>query len=111
MNEMTIHLDKYECGVGPIFACQLSIQLFIEDITNNIIQRKYAETIYEWLGLLEASIDELCEISYDKSVFILEALKKYEIDSNNSNNILNYGEAIGSLKYQVELINNKKSAF
>jgi len=107
MNEMAINLDKYEKGVGPIFSCQLSIKLFIEDTTNDIIQHKYAETIYEWLGLIECSIDELCEISYDKSVFILKALHKYKINSNDSNKILNYGEAIDSLKYQVELIKNR----
>ena len=100
---MSFDLNKYEKGVGPIFACQLSIKLFIEDITNNFVQRKYAETIYEWLGLIECSIDDLCKESYDKSVFILEALKKYEIKTKNSNILLNYGDAIGSLKYQFNI--------
>jgi hypothetical protein len=103
---MTFDINKYEKGVGPIFVCQLSIKLFIEDITNDFNQRKYAETIYEWLGLIECSIDELFEISYDKSVFILNALEKYEIKTKNSNILLNYGDAIGSLKYQFDLINN-----
>lgn len=101
---MTFDLNKYEKGVGPIFACQLSIKLFIEDITNDFTQRKYAETIYEWLGLFEGSIDELCEVSYDKSVFILKVLEKYDIDTLNSNLLLNYNDAISSLKYQL----NKK---
>ena len=102
MNNMTFDLNKYEKGIGSIFACQLSIKLFIEDITNEFTQRKYAETIYEWLGLFEGSIDELCEASYDKSVFILKALEKYEINTIDSNLLLNYGDAIGSLKYQIE---------
>jgi hypothetical protein len=109
MNNMTFDLNNCEKGVGPIFACQLSIKLFIEDITNDFTERKYAETIYEWLGLFEGSIDELCEVSYDKSVFIMKALEKYEINTINSNLILNYGEAISSLKYQIDLIKN--SAF
>ena len=102
MNNMTFDLNKYEKGIGSIFACQLSIKLFIEDITNEFTQRKYAETIYEWLGLFEGSIDKLCEASYDKSVFILKALEKYEINTIDSNLLLNYGDAIGSLKYQIE---------
>ena len=106
---MTLDLNKYEKGVGPIFACQLSIKLFIEDTTNNFTQRKYAETIYEWLGLFEGSIDELCNVSYDKSVFILKALEKYEINTKDSNLLLNYGDSISSLKYQINLIKN--SAF
>ena len=109
MDNMTFDLNKYEKGVGPIFASQLSIKLFIEDITNDFTQRKYAETIYEWLGLFEGSIDELCGVSFDKSVFILKVLEKYGINTRNSNLLLNYGNAIGSLKYQIDLINN--SAF
>jgi hypothetical protein len=101
---MTFNLNKYEKGVGPIFACQLSIKLFVEDTTNDFAQRKYTETIYEWLGLYEGSIDELCEVSYDKSVFILKTLNKYEINTVNSNLLLNCGEAVSSLNYQFELI-------
>ena len=82
---MTFDLNKYKKGVGLIFACRLSIKLFIEDIAN------------EWLGLFEGSIDELCEVSYDKSVFILKALEKYDINTRDSNLLLNYGEAISSL--------------
>ena len=100
---MTFDMNKYEKGVGPIFACQLSIKLFIEDTTNDFVVRKYAETIFEWLGLIECSIDELCEISYDKSVFILEVLEKYEINTIDSNILLNYGDAVASLKYQINL--------
>jgi len=101
MNNMIFDLNKYEKGVGSIFACQLSIKLFIEDIKNDFTQREYAETIYEWLGLFEGSVDELCEVSYNKSVFILKALEKYEIDTRDSNLLLNYGDAISSLKYQI----------
>jgi hypothetical protein len=106
---MSFDLNKYEKGVGPIFACQLSIKLFIEDMSNDIVQCKYAETIYEWLGQIEYSIDELCEVSYDKSVFILEVLKKYNLNQfNDSNIVLNYGDAIDSLKYQVKIMNQYK---
>ena len=101
---MTFDLNKYEKGVGSIFACQLSIKLFIEDKTNEFNIRKYAESIYEWLGLLECSIDELCEVSYGKSLFILKALEKYDINTINSNLLLNYDDAINSLKYQIYLI-------
>ena len=106
MNKMSFDLNKYEKGVGTIFACQLSIKLFIEDIRNDFNTRKYAETIYEWLGLFEGSIDELCNVSYDKSVFILKALEKYEINTRDSNLLLNYEDSISSLKYQINLIKN-----
>lgn len=98
---MTFNLNKYEKGVGSIFACQLSIKLFIEDITNDYNQRKYAETTYKWLGTFEGTIDELCKVSFDKSMFILKALEKYEIDTKDSNILLNYYNAIESLKYQI----------
>ena len=98
---MLFDLNKYEKGVGPIFACQISIKLFIEDITNDDKQRKYAEKIYEWLGLIECSIDELFEVSYDKSLFILETLEKYEINTRDSNILLNYCDALGSLRHQI----------
>lgn len=104
---MTFDLNKYEKGAGPTFACQLSIKLFIEDTINDFTQRKYAETVYEWLGLFDGSIDELCEVSFDKSVFILKVLEKYKINTSNSNLLLNYGDAIGSLKYQIDLINGQ----
>lgn len=104
MNSMTFDLNKYENGVGSIFACQYSMKLFIEDVTNDFTQRKHAETIYEWLGVFEGSIDELCAVSYDKSVFILNILEKYEINTSDSNLLLNHGYAVDSLKYQINLM-------
>jgi hypothetical protein len=103
MNTLKFDINKYEKGVGPIFACQLAIKSFIEE-TTCFIDRKYSETIYEWLGLLECSIDELFKVSYDKSVFILKVLEKYDINTKDSNLLLNYDEAISSLKYQFNLI-------
>jgi len=99
---MEIELNKYEKAVGPMRASQLSLQLFIEDTTNNLGKRKYAETIYELLGSLELTIDELFEESYEKSVFILEILKKYELNKFDSNIILNYIDAVESLTYQQQ---------
>ena len=101
---MEFVLDRYEKAVGPLFACQLSLQMFIEDTTNEYDNRKYAETIYEWLGSIECTIDELCNMSYEKSIFILNVLKKYKI-TNDSNLIINYGDAIDSLEWQVILMN------
>lgn len=101
---MSFNFNNYEKAIGPLFACQISIQMFIEDMTNDSTQRKYAESIYEWLGLTEYSIDELCEVSYEKSLFILETLKKYQINTCDSNLLLNYGDAISSLNYQIDLI-------
>ena len=106
---MDIDLNKYEKAVGSMHCCQNSIKLFIEDLTNNIVKRKYAETIYEWLGLTEVSIDELFEVSYDKSDFILEALEKYGFNITDCN-LINYAYAIDSLKYQ-KIIKNQDLKF
>jgi len=54
------------------------------------------------LGSLELTIDELFEESYEKSVFILEILKKYELNKFDSNIILNYIDAVESLTYQQQ---------
>ena len=70
---MSFELDKYENAVGAMRAAQISLQLFIKDTANELNERQYAETIYEWLGSLEATIDKLMEISIDKSLFILKA--------------------------------------
>ena len=97
-------LDKYEHAVGSMRAAQISLQIFIKDPANDLHDRKYAETIYEWLGSLEATIDELLEISSDKTFFILNALKKYSLSPTlyDSNTILNYIYAIDSLRSQIQ---------
>lgn len=97
---MEFNPEKYENAVGPMRAAQISLQLFITDTNNSISLRKDAETIYEWLGKAECTIDELFEISDEKSNFILNVLHKYPINTNNSNLIMNYCDAIESLEYQ-----------
>lgn len=90
-------------AVGPLRASQISLELFIADFNNDISLRKYAETIYGWLGELECTIDELFEICDEKSNFVLDVLHKYPIKTINSNLIMNYGEAIESLEYQKKI--------
>lgn len=99
-----ILINKYEKAVGPLFACQLAIKLFIEDTTNSAETCLHAETIYKWLGSVECSVNELFAVSYDNSIFILDALEKYQIKTSDSNLLLNYSDAIESLKYQKSLI-------
>ena len=106
---MSFELDKYEHAVGAMRAAQIALQIFIKDPANELHERQYAETIYEWLGSLEATIDELMEISIDKTSFILRALEKYSLNSNlyDSNTILNYIYAINSLRYQTKICVSK----
>lgn len=101
---MSFELDKYEHAVGAMRAAQIALQLFIKDTANELHERQYAETIYEWLGSLEDTIDKLMEISIDKTLFILRALEKYSLNSNlyDYNIILNYIYAIDSLRYQIQ---------
>jgi len=102
---MSIDINKYE---GSIFACQLALKMLMEDTTNHFIQRKNAETIYEWLGWIECSIDELCYVSYDKSLFILKALEKYNSTKIfESNIVFFYDDAMNSLKYQINNMQKK----
>jgi hypothetical protein len=84
-------------------AAQIALQIFTKDPANELHEREYAETIYEWIGSLEATIDELLEISSDKTFFILNALKKYSLSPTlyDSNTILNYIYAIDSLRSQI----------
>ena len=106
---MSFELDKYEHAVGAMRAAQIALQIFIKDPANELHERQYAETIYEWLGSLEATIDELMEISIDKTSFILRALEKYSLNTilYDSNTILNYIYAIDSLRYQTKICVSK----
>lgn len=106
---MEFNSNKYENAVGPMRAAQISLQLFIADTNNSISLRKYAETIYEWLGKAECTIDELFEICNERSNFILDVLHKYPINTNNSNLIINYGEAVESLEFQKNYIVKKNT--
>lgn len=104
---MNFEPDKYEKAVGALRSVQLSLQLFINDVSNDINEREYAETLYEWIGKTERTIDELFEVSYEKSVFILKVLEIYDLDTLDSNIILNYADALESLKFQYELTKNR----
>lgn len=97
---MKFNPDKYENAVGSMRAAQISLQLFIDDTNNSVSLRKYAITIYEWLGKAECTIDELFEICDEKSHFVLDVLHKYPINTIDSNLILNYGDAVKSLEFQ-----------
>lgn len=103
---MEFEQSKYEKAVGPMRAAQLSIQMYVEDTSNDLSERKYAERIYEWLGTIECSVDELFEVSHDKSLFILKTLEKYKVNTLDSNIILNFNDVIESLKYQNNLTKN-----
>ena len=112
-NYIKTQLDESEIAVGPLFACQLCIKAFLEDLTN-MSQFSYAISVYMWLGQTEYSVDELFIVSYDKALFILEVLEKYGsgvMRGVNSNVILNYGEAFESLKYQKRRVNILKRHF
>lgn len=104
---MEFNPDKYENAVGPMRAAQISLQLFIADFNNDVPLRKYAETIYEWLGKAECTIDELFEICDKKSHFVLDVLHKYPINTIDSNLIMNYDDAVESLEFQKIHYTNK----
>jgi hypothetical protein len=55
---------------------------------------------------LEANIDELASLAPWASEFILAGMKKYgPAYPDDSNFVMNYGDAVGSLEYQLTLHN------
>ena len=103
-----IDLTGYAKGVGPIYACQECLKLYINDKTNEYITRRFGQLIYEWLGTLDCTIDELLDLSLVKTKFILMALEKYKPDTTDSDLVMNYGEAVESLTYQMNQLTNTK---
>lgn len=102
--QFNVNLSNYAKGVGEMYACQLSLKLYIEDATNEVVRRKYAERIYEWLGTLECSIDDLCQLSVSKTNFILYVLQKYNPIVLSLEVAVNYSYAIDSLKSQINMM-------
>jgi hypothetical protein len=94
-------VTNYAKGVGAIYACQLAVQLYIADETNEIMCRKYGEIICAWLGMVECTVDELVDLSFEKSKFILQALTKYNPIVKNPEICVEYAEAKDSLQYQI----------
>ena len=105
--------SKYEQAVGPAYAAQQSLKLFIEDKDNMSDKREYALMLYNWLGTSDVTIDELGNItSYANAIFILETMEKYNIitPSTTSNVIMSYSDAIESLRFQIKSIEDKKAS-
>lgn len=107
-NTSELSIEEYEdfglssCarGVGPIYACQECIKLYINDKSN--VLRSYARQIYKWLGTVECTIDELSNLSIGKTEIILCILELYKPETTDSNLLMNYEEALSSLTYQLE---------
>ena len=98
-----INFDDYEQAVGPLYACQCALKESVNDLTNSASHRRDALVIYDCLGSLEATVDELIELSPWASEFLLKEMKKYgEGLSTDSNYLLNFEDAIKSLTYQLE---------
>ncbi|RYE37565.1 MAG: hypothetical protein EOP48_28520 [Sphingobacteriales bacterium] len=98
-----IDFDDCERAVGPMYAGQRALKGLANDPSNSASDRCDALVLYAWLGSLEATIDELVDLSPWASEFILEGMKKYgQGQSTDSNYLLNFGDAVESLKYQLE---------
>jgi hypothetical protein len=98
-----VDFDECERAVGPMYAGQYALKSFASDQRNSGSDCRDAFLLYAWLGSLEATIDELVDLSPWASEFILEAMKKYDLAlPNDSNFLLHYGEAVDSLQYQLQ---------
>lgn len=98
-----IDFDDCEQAVGPMYAGQRALKDLANDPSNLASECCDALVLYAWLGSLEATIDELVDLSPWAGEFILEGMKKYgKGSSTDSNYLLNFGDAVDSLKYQLE---------
>lgn len=98
-----IGFDDFEKAVGPMCAGQYALEMFVQDHENSMSDCYDAFILYGWLGSLEATIDELVDLSPWASEFILGALKKYgPILTEDSNYLMSYGDAVDSLQYQLD---------
>ncbi len=86
-----------------MYAVQYALKNFVNDEENSTNDRIDAFVLYAWIGSLEATIDELVNLSVWASEFILESLRRYGPNlPNDSNFLMNYGDAVHSLQYQLE---------
>ena len=95
------NIDYEYRACGPLYAAQWALQQFQEDETNNASDRFDSFVTFAWIGELEATIDELVLISPWAGQFVLDALKKYE-NRVPTELLENYGNAVESLKYQLQ---------
>ena len=91
-------------AVGSEYAVQCSLRLFIEDTNNPLRERKHAMSLYSWIGTSDISIDEIYAVSHHNANFILEVMEKYILNTKDSNLIMKYGNAIGSLRFQKKFV-------
>jgi len=99
----SINYDDCEKAVGPMFAAQSAIKCFANDTTKSILERCNAMVLYDWIGSVDATIDELINYSASNCKFILKCLNDYQHNlPTNSNFVMNFGDAVSSLKYQLE---------
>jgi hypothetical protein len=89
---------------GTEYAVQCCLRLFIEDTNNPVKERKHAMSLYSWIGTSDISIDEIYDVSYHNANFILEIMEKYILNTKDSNLIINYGNAIDSLRFQKKFV-------
>lgn len=98
-----IDFDDCERAVGPVYAAQCALKSFANDQNSSVGEQCDALVLYAWLGSLEATIDELVDLSPWASEILLACLKKYDPSfPNNSNFLMNVGDAVDSLQYQLE---------
>jgi hypothetical protein len=104
--------DNCDGAVGPMYAAQRAVKAFASSLEETSF-RDHCDAVIlcAWIGSLEASIDELVNISPWASKFILECLKNYEnnLPNHDSNFILSFGDAMSSLQYQLEHLRSKES--
>jgi len=92
--------DDYK-ACGPLYVAQWALRMYSEDETNNASDRFDSFVTFAWIGELEATIDELVQISQWAGQFALDALKKYE-NRVPTELLENYGNAVESLEYQLQ---------
>jgi len=98
----TINYDDCKKAVGPMFVGQSALKCFANDKKKSISERCNAMILYDWIGHIDATINELITQSPSACDFILKCLREYQNDlPKNSNFVMNFGYAVESLEYQL----------
>jgi hypothetical protein len=101
------NVSRYGKEVGSMRSAQLAVKFYMDDMTNLIEHRGYAKRTYIWLSSVECTIDELFSKSSNMSIFILNALIKYEKIFEALLDREHYPNAVSSLSYQYKLAIDK----
>jgi hypothetical protein len=112
--DFNFDFTQFECGVGAEYAARCSLQRLFTDSQHSQDQQMKLDSLmmFGWLGSLD-SIDEVFEKSSWAGFFLLNVMEKYgpsDLHLDDSNFLMNFGDALSSLQFQSSLEISQTSA-